>query len=57
MITFFLIIGRFIRSVFYGLRDPEFRTLLAAVSITLVGGTFFMPVSRAGTCWTPFISA
>lgn len=41
MVTFLLIIGRFFRAIFYGLRDPEFRALLAAVALILAGGTLF----------------
>lgn len=41
MISFFLTIGRFIRAIWYGLRDPEFRALLTLVVIILGSGTVF----------------
>lgn len=41
MITFFLMISRFIGSVFRGLKDPEFRGLLLLVALILVVGTVF----------------
>ncbi len=41
MILFFITIGQFIRAIWNGLRDPEFRTLLLLMIIMLLTGTFF----------------
>jgi voltage-gated potassium channel len=41
MLTFLYTLGRFIQAIWRGLRDPEFRSLLILVIITLVTGALF----------------
>lgn len=41
MITFFITITRFLRALWYGFKDPEFKGLFAFVLIILLSGTIF----------------
>lgn len=41
MITFFVTLTRFLRALWYGFKDPEFKGLLAFVLIILLSGTIF----------------
>ena len=41
MIAFLLTLARLFRGVWHGLKDPEFRGLLALAGAMLVSGTFF----------------
>lgn len=41
MFTLFTVLSRFIRGLWYGLKDPEFKGLLIFVIILLLSGTLF----------------
>src|SRR5215210_1848234 len=41
MIPFFVILQRFLRALWYSLRDPEFQALFFLVVVTLASGTLF----------------
>ena len=41
MLSFFLILGRFVRAVAYGLRQAEFRALATLLVTSLLSGTLF----------------
>ena len=41
MFSFLITISRAVGSVWRGLRDPEFRSVLIALIVTLVSGTAF----------------
>ncbi len=41
MVSFLLTLGQFVRAIWNGLRDPEFRALLALVLGILLAGTLF----------------
>ena len=41
MISFFVTLGRFLRAIYVGLKEPEFRNLLFFVLILLLSGSIF----------------
>ena len=41
MISFFITLGQFVRAIWNGLRDPEFRTLFILVVVLLLTGMLF----------------